>query len=122
MRVKLMSDRLFMLKAIVIIIALFPVYSNAQENQKLAQTGFQYLSVPTNARASAMGEATTTISMGSNSLFFNPAGMARGENFTDASFGQNQWIADIVYNSFSISLASFRNRRTGGVTPRLPVR
>jgi hypothetical protein len=48
----------------------------AQDNQKLAQSGFQFLSVVSDARAAAMAEAMTSLEIGSSALFFNPAGMA----------------------------------------------
>lgn len=105
-----MSERIYMLIVLILLISLFPIASNAQDNQKLAQTGFQYLSVPTSARASSIGEATTTVPMGSVSLFFNPAGMAHVNNFIDVSFGQTDWIADISYNSFSISVAPSKSK------------
>lgn len=70
---------------------------------KLAQTGFQFLSVVSDAKATAMGEAMTTIESGSGSLFFNPAGMASQEEMFDASFSLNSWIADIDHTTFSLS-------------------
>ncbi len=73
-------------------------------NKKLAQTGFQFLSVTSDARAGAMGEAMTTVSTYSSALFFNPAGMARLPQLGDFSFSQNQWFADINYNTFGLAL------------------
>ena len=72
---------------------------------KLAQTGFQFLSVTTGGRASGMGEAMTTVSGSVNSLFYNPAGLASVQSFVGFSAYQNNWIADINYNSFSLSLS-----------------
>ncbi|HDQ45616.1 MAG TPA: hypothetical protein ENN17_09015, partial [bacterium] len=43
------------------------------QNKKLAQTGFQFLSVVSDARGSAMAEALTSLETGSSALFFNPA-------------------------------------------------
>jgi hypothetical protein len=74
-------------------------------DKKLAQTGFQFLSVNSHARAGAMGDAMTTIFGQSNSLFFNPAGMSRQNSFIDASLSQNQWIAGINHNAISVSSA-----------------
>ncbi len=70
---------------------------------KLAQTGFQFLSVQTDARAAAMGEAFTTISGSSSSLFFNPAGIADVSGMVDISFSTMEWIANINYNSLSMA-------------------
>jgi len=73
----------------------YPAY--CAENQKLAQTGMKFLSVSLDARASALSGALTAIEGNSTSLFYNPAGMARLENFATASFGQVQFIANINY-------------------------
>lgn len=71
--------------------------------KKLAQTGFQFLSVPTQARAAAMGEAFTAVAAQSSSLFYNPANMARVNSLIDLSISQNKWIADIDHNAGSIA-------------------
>ena len=90
-----------------IIIVLFCCLTNsnsfAQENVKLAQSGFKFLSVVSDARASGMADAMTSLQMESSSLFFNPAGMARMEDFIDVSASINTWIADI--NHYTVSLA-----------------
>lgn len=72
--------------------------------KKLAQSGFQFLSVVSDAKASAMAEAMTSLSMGSSALFFNPAGMASMNNLIDFSASQNQWIADIKHSAFSAAI------------------
>lgn len=77
----------------------------AAENKKLAQTGFQFLSVVSDARASAMAEAMTSLETGSSALFFNPAGMANLGGLVDISASDNQWIADIRHNTFSVALS-----------------
>ena len=87
-----------------ILIAIFCSLVSGADNTKLAQTGFQFLSVTSDARAGGMGEAMTTFHTNSSALFFNPAGMARQKNNIDLSFSQNQWIADINHNSLSVSL------------------
>lgn len=76
----------------------------AGENEKLAQSGFQFLGVTSDARAAAMGEAMTTLRLGSASLFFNPAGMAEIEGTMDFSGSANLWIADIKHTTFSIGV------------------
>lgn len=75
----------------------------AQDNQKLAQSGFQFLSVVSDARGAAMAEAMTSLNTGSSSLFFNPAGMAKMENMIDISLSTNRWIADI--NHYTVGMA-----------------
>ncbi|MBN1540913.1 PorV/PorQ family protein [candidate division KSB1 bacterium] len=76
-------------------------------DKKLAQTGFQFLSIPPHARSAAMGEAFTTIDGRSSSLFYNPANMARMDCFMDFSFTKQNWIADInlISASFAVNPA-----------------
>jgi hypothetical protein len=75
----------------------------AQENVKLAQTGMQFLSVVSDARAAALANAVTTLPMGSGSLFFNPACMTESD-LLDVSASRNEWIADIRHTTFSLSV------------------
>ncbi len=70
---------------------------------KLGQTGFQFLSVGSDARAGALANAMTTIEAGSSSLFYNPAGMARLPHTIELAASQNRWLSDINY--FALSLA-----------------
>ncbi len=97
---------IFCKKSLLLISLLFlilPQWLNAQ-NKKIAQTGFQFLSVGTNARATALGESFTTIESGSNSLFYNPAGMSSSSSMLDVSFNSMGWIADINYISGTLGL------------------
>ncbi len=71
---------------------------------KLAQTGFQFLSVATEAKGGAMADALTSVEMNSGALFFNPAGMARMDQKFSLGVTQNNWIADITHNSFSMAV------------------
>ncbi|NQV13933.1 PorV/PorQ family protein [bacterium] len=88
----------------IIVMFLFLIsFSMAQV--KLAQTGAQFLSVDSDAKAGGMAGALTTVEMSSASVFFNPAGMARMNSMINVMASQNQWFADISYNAFS---AAFR--------------
>jgi len=79
-----------------------------QKYQKLAQTGMKFLSVGTSARPSALADAFTAAEGSSESMFYNPAGMARMDLFADASVGQIQWIADILHNYGSVALRPWK--------------
>lgn len=76
----------------------------AQEHQKIAQTGCQFLSVITDARAAALGGAVTSLNLGSASMFFNPAGIAGIPKFIDISVSYNDWITDIQHNALSLAI------------------
>lgn len=78
--------------------------------EKIAQAGFEFLSVTSDAKAAAMGEAVTSLEGCSSSLFFNPAGMACMPKTFDVTLSQNTWIADINYNTFSLSFNPFQGR------------
>jgi len=73
--------------------------------KKLGQTGAQFLSVASDAWGAGMAEAMTVVDMNSGSLLFNPAGMARQEATFDIMASQNQWIADISHNLFTIGFS-----------------
>ncbi len=75
------------------------------QKQKLAQTGFQFLTVSTHGKAAAMGDAFTAMDGSSASLMFNPAGLASMTGFADISGSWNQWIADIQYKSMTFAIS-----------------
>lgn len=91
------------IKLLLILVYMLAGILQAQQKQKLAQSGFQFLSVVSDAKASAMGEAMTSLQFGSSALFFNPAGMSDMQTFVDVSVSSNKWIADI--NHYTLSLA-----------------
>jgi hypothetical protein len=82
---------------LLLTILLIPNEGNGQERKKLAQTGMKFLSVSTDARASALNEAVTAIGNLSSSMLYNPANLGWMENMVDFSFGNTSWIADINY-------------------------
>lgn len=88
-----------------IVILIFSTTVFAQENTKIAQTGFQFLTVGTDARATGLGEAYTTFEGSSNSLFYNPAGLARIQSPVEFSVNRMSWIADIAYLSGTVGLS-----------------
>lgn len=90
---------------IFLFLGIVPTLFAQDNNEKLAQTGFQFLSVGTNARAAGMGEAFTTFEGSSEALFYNPAGMAKMGSLLNINFNQMTWIADIKYYSASLALS-----------------
>ena len=83
---------------------IFPQTTDDTPNVKLAQTGYQFLSIDSDARAGGMAGAMTTTPTGSGSLFFNPAGLAHLATALDFMVSQNNWIADITHHSLAIAL------------------
>jgi hypothetical protein len=72
---------------------------------KLAQTGFNFLSLSSDARANGMGGAVNSLSGFAGAMESNPASMAEMPKFLSASFDMNKWIADINYLSASVILS-----------------
>ncbi len=75
--------------------------------QKLAQTGMKFLSVSLDARASALGEAFTSLQSDATAMFYNPAGMARITNYASVTLGSTNYIADIKYIYGGVAFAPF---------------
>ncbi len=94
---------------LLIVVCLFTV-SGLYSQEKLAQSGFQFLSVGVDARATAMGEAFTTLENTSAALFYNPAGIARLNSSVDVRVSQHKWIADIQYISGTAAVKPFDGR------------
>ncbi|RKY60186.1 MAG: DUF3308 domain-containing protein, partial [Candidatus Neomarinimicrobiota bacterium] len=57
-------------KKFIILIGILLFITTSFAEDKLAQTGFQFLSVATDARAGAMGDAMTSLELGVASLYF----------------------------------------------------
>jgi len=86
---------------LIIIISIVFVFNVNAAEEKLAQTGFQFLSVGQDARAVALGDAYTTMESVSNAMFYNPAGIARMNSTFNISANMFTFIADIKHLSFS---------------------
>ena len=91
--------KILLVSVITLALSLPAVYAQ----DKLAQTGFQFLSVGTDAQATAMGEAYTAFGRGAVSMYYNPANMAMMKETLDLNASQMTWIADIKYFSGSVA-------------------
>ncbi len=80
-------------------------FSIAHPQAKLAQTGFDFLSVGIDARATGMGEAFTTMEGSTSSMSYNAAGLAGISSLVDVRASLMTWIADIKYQSYAASFA-----------------
>lgn len=90
---------------LVLVLLLMPGLLMAEK--KLGQTGFQFLSVGPSARAGAMANAVSALTMNSSSLLYNPASLSRIPGMVDISVSQNQWIADITHNAVTAAFQPF---------------
>ena len=87
----------------IVVMLLLAVSLQLGAQEKIAQTGFQFLSVVSDARGAALASSMVTLEARSNALFFNPATMGFNRNVVDISFSLNEWIADIKHNNISFS-------------------
>ncbi len=78
---------------------------NLWAQSKLAQSGFQFLSVSQDARAVAMGSAFTTVEGTPNAIFYNPAGLANMQDQFGLAVNYFNFIADIRHASLALSYA-----------------
>ncbi|NWF87860.1 MAG: PorV/PorQ family protein [Ignavibacteriaceae bacterium] len=93
--------------ALILLMVFLQSQNIYSQQQKLAQTGMKFLNVSLDARATAFGDAITSLETNSSAMFYNPAGMARFEGIADVSLGQTKWIADITYYNASVAFAPF---------------
>lgn len=92
-----MKDNIKQMLVFIILIFIAIQVASSAEYRKLAQTGLKFLTVPMDARSSALSGAMTSIEGRSTSLMFNPATMARMPYMMDFALGQVKWIGDIDY-------------------------
>jgi len=87
-----MKNILKILLAFLLLLA-FDVY--AQGGKRTGTGGAAHLLIPVGPRGIAMGEANVSTSSGVESLFWNPAGVAKMDGSTDIMFSHMSYIADI---------------------------
>lgn len=89
---------------IILIITFFSSFTIAQIGlNKLAQSTMNFQLVSISPKASSMGEAFYSIGVGSESVFYNPAGLSLTKNQFDITLNYTQWIADINYLGGAVS-------------------
>lgn len=77
---------------------------NAQVGlNKLAQSTMNFLLVGTSPKAAGMGEAYTSIGIGAEGMFYNPAGLAEMNQQFNVVLNYTGWIADINYLSGGVA-------------------
>jgi hypothetical protein len=100
-----MKDKEIVMKNIktilVMILCLAVSLSYAQTYEKIAQTGFQFLSVRSDARANGMAGALNAVECGSAAIYYNPATLGFMNGAIDVTASYNMWIADIQHNAFT---------------------
>lgn len=82
----------------VIVMLLVSTIETLQAQEKRAQTAFKFISNPLGAKAAGLSDGVYSYEMGVESVFSNPASMARTPNTTSLMVGQVAYIADINYH------------------------
>jgi len=86
--------RRFLFISVCILTAVCISFSTSFAFKKVGTVGFQFLKLGPTAGSVGMGEAVTATTGGVSSIFWNPAGLTKLNNFGVIG-GYNQWIADI---------------------------
>ncbi len=105
-----MKHLIYFLLSICLLITIMPSAGQAGDNQKLGQSGFEFLRVSSDARAAALAGAVITQDLGSSALFYNPAGLALMQSHIDLSVSLNEWIADIKHQTIGVAFNPWRGR------------
>lgn len=87
----------FIFKIMIMSCVLCMTIPSFAKDRKLAQTSMKFLNVSLDAQASALSSALTSKEGRASCMFYNPAGMAHMEDFTNVSIGQVSFFADINY-------------------------
>ena len=87
-------------KIFAIVLLMFSLNINTHAFEKVGTTSFQFLKVYPGARACAMSGAFSTVADNSESVFWNPAGLAR-VNGLDVSVNYIGWLLDIKHYAVS---------------------
>lgn len=90
-----MKAKVFILLLLISVNGKF-IFSQVDLN-KTAQSTMNFLLVSTSPKASALGDAFTSVGNGAESIFYNPAGLSDMKSEFDITIGYSQWIADINY-------------------------
>lgn len=90
---------------LVFLIFLLSASESLQAQSKLAQSGFQFLSVSQDARATGMGSAFTTVEGTPNAIFYNPAGLANIQKQFGVAVNYFNFIANIRHASAVVTFA-----------------
>jgi len=70
---------------------------------KLGQSTMNFQLVSISARSSALGDAVYSSAVGSEAIFYNPAGLSEAKDKFDINFFATQWIAGISYQAGAVA-------------------
>ena len=77
---------------------------NTESTTKVATTAAQFLKIGVGARSNAMGGAYVAMDYGIESIFWNPANIARISGMGEAAFNHSNWLLETQYDFAAFSL------------------
>lgn len=93
-----MSNRIVSSLVILVLLLGVAVPDVLAQNKRTGTAAATELLIPVGARDLAMGGSTVATTKGIEALYWNPAGIARSEQSTEAMVSQLSYIADIAVN------------------------
>ncbi len=77
---------------------------NTESTSKVGTTAAQFLKIGSGARSISLGGAYVAVDEGIESIYWNPANLARIPGGGEASFNHSNWLADINYDFAALSV------------------
>ena len=90
-----MKKNVFNVICVILLCTIVFETSNAGNTKRIGTAGAQELLLPVGAKSVALNGANIADVSGAEAMFWNPGGLARGENGTEVLFSQMSYIADI---------------------------
>jgi hypothetical protein len=94
---------------LVLLVGMLSMTALAGNKDRIGTAGAQELLIPVGARGIAIGGSSMVFSTGAEALYWNPAGLSRGEYGVEALLSSMKYIADInvTYGALAISAGEF---------------
>ncbi len=77
---------------------------NTESTSRVGTTAAQFLKIGSGARSIALAGAYVAVDQGIESIFWNPANIARISGVGEASFNHSNWLAEINYDFAALSI------------------
>ena len=92
----------YRVSAAIIALLLFFRVASVEAGNRSGSVTAQFLKIPANARAAAMGNAQVALGEGALSIAYNPAGTLSVQNVSVGAT-YNAWFADITHSFFAVA-------------------
>ena len=96
--------KLLLKSAILLLLTLNLYAQNTQSTSKVGTTAAQFLKIGAGARSIGMGGAYVAVDQGIESIYWNPACIARIPNIGEAAFNHANWLVEMDYDFAALSI------------------